>query len=312
MARRKKNRSIRSVVRQKVFAIFAFSKRKGDCTFDQTVVSDLVRVMKTGRLATGTRCEWFYRGERIMGSNTDDPLTEKLKEATTTTPLHKELMRICDKRDRCTGQFQGGNAFYSIQEFKERNGGTTCVDNSQTSCHGRSHADGASNTPTGHLRIAAKENEPVAPGTRGLVLFLADKMRKTPSAKTDAWMCFDDYLVAYYPEDAFDETSFQAKAGYEGSSQDHFYTNSGLHRLAARRLRCMCPSCIASPNLYSEACTLRDWCGKVRHYNLTTTDTRARGENVRPSTNIQSTSTFLENMRRCNNAYLPTDNLGIS
>lgn len=43
LKRRKRNRSIRSVVRQKVFGIFAFSKRKGDCTYDQTVQKDLAR-----------------------------------------------------------------------------------------------------------------------------------------------------------------------------------------------------------------------------------------------------------------------------
>lgn len=292
MARNKKNRSILSVVRQKVFGIFAFSKRKGDATFDQTVVMDLVHVMKTGKLKSGSRCEWFYKGERILGSSTLNPLiSDKLKEAATAVPLHKELLRIVDKRDRCTGQFQGANAFYSIQEFKNRTQ-TNVVDLSQTSCHGKGHSDGASNIPTGHLRAAAKENQPVAPGTRGLVLFLADKMRKTPSAKKDSWMCFDDYLVAYYPEEAFDSAPFQAQSGYKGSSSDHFYTNSGLHRIATRHLRCMCPSCIAAPGLYSESCNLTDWCGKVKHYNLEPADTTSREDHVRPTTNVQTLEEF--------------------
>ena len=120
-----------------------------------------------------------------MGSCTDKPLTEKLREASKPTPLHPELKRLCNKRDRCAGQYQGANAFFSTQEFKHRNeDGVGVVDNSQTSCHGKSYADGASNTTTGHLRTTVKQSEPVGPGTRGLALFAADKMRQTPSKKT--------------------------------------------------------------------------------------------------------------------------------
>ena len=288
----KKYRSIRSTVRQKVFVIFAFSKRKGDTTFDQTVLADLVHFMKKGKLRSGSRCEWFYKGERVMGSSTVNPLTEKLKEATTATPLHPDLKRLCDKRDRCTGQYQGKDAFLAIQEFKERNDGTEVVDNSQTSCHGKCEADGASNTTTGHLRTAAKEGEPVGPGTRGLVLFAADKMRKTASAKSDSWMSFDEYIVAYYPEETFDSTLYEAKAGYDGSSNDHFYTRGGLHRLAARHLRCICPNCMSSPRMYSESCTLTEWCGKVRYHNLIKADARSRGEDVRPSPTIETLEKF--------------------
>ena len=266
-ARRKCNRSIKSQVRQKVYAIFAFSKRKGDCTYDQTVQADLVHIMRTGRVPDGSRAEWFCRGERLLGSSTSRPLTPKLKESTKPFPLHATLKRLVDKRDRCAGQFQGANAFFSNQEFETRNK-TKVVDLSQTSCHGKGHADGASNVPTGHLRQAAKDNEPVAPGTRGLVLFLADKMRKPASRKCDKWMSMDDYLVAYYPVDSFNDSMFKASKGYDGSSQDHFYSQSGLHRLGARNLRCMCTSCIPEPSLFSTSCSLTGWCGSMRHYNL--------------------------------------------
>ena len=266
-ARRKRNRSVKSVVRQKVYCIFAFSKRKGDCTYDQTVQADVVHIMKTGRVREGSRAEWFWQGKRLLGSSTSRPLPENLKESTEPIPLHPTLVRLVDKRDRCTGQFQGANAFYSNQEFEDRNG-TSVVDLSQASCHGKSYADGASNVPTCHLRQAAKDNEPVHPGTRGLVVFLADKMRKPASSKTDAWMSVDEYLIAFYPEDAFNEALYKAKKGYEGSSKDHFYTNSGLHRLGARHLRCMCTACISNPRLYSESCHLTEWCGSMRHYNL--------------------------------------------
>ena len=267
MARRKRNRSVKSEVRQKVYAIFAFSKRKGDCTFDQTVQAHLVHVMKTGKLPAGSQCEWFWKGTRLQGSSTSRPLTDKLKEAYTPFPLYRRLLRLVLERDRCTGQFQGCNAFYSNQEFEHRHK-TKVTDLSQASCHGRSHADGAGNVPTGHLRQAAKDGEPVAAGTRGLVLFLADKMRKPASRKTSAWMSVDEYLVAYYPEASFDDKPYTAKKGYEGSSKDHFYSNSGLHRLGVRTLRCMCQACVASPNLFSESCTLKSWCGNMRHYNL--------------------------------------------
>ena len=102
-------------------------------------------------------------------------------------------------------------------------------------------------------------------------------------------MCFDDYIVAFYPEEAFDSTPFKAKSGYNGSSKDHFYTNSGLHRLGTRHLRCMCPRCIEAPGLYSESCKLDEWCGSVRHYNLEAEATTSR---VRPARNIQTLEEF--------------------
>ena len=290
LKRRKRNRSIRSVVRQKVFGIFAFSKRKGDCTYDQTVQKDLVHIMKSGRVPAGSSAEWFWRGRRLLGSCTERPLPGTLQEASASVGLHPGLIRLVDKRDRCAGQFQGANAFYSNQEFEERTH-VKCVDLSQCSCHGKSAADGVSNVPTSHLRQAAKDNEPVGPGTRGLTLFLASKMLKPSSPKSDDWMSFDEYLVAYYPEEAFDKTKYTAKAGYDGSSQDHFYTNSGLHRLATRYLRCFCPACLTSDALYSPACELTDWCGEIRHYNLEGDHTVAR-VNARPSRDILTVEQF--------------------
>ena len=294
MARRKRNRSVKSEVRQKVFAIFAFSKRKGDCTFDQTVQADLVHVVKTGKLPSGSRCEWFWKGTRLPGSSTSRPLTDKLKEAHAPFPLHHNLLRLVDERDRCTGQYQGANAFYCNQEFENRNK-TKVADLSQASCHGRSHADGASNVPTGHLRQAAKDGEPVAAGTRGLVLFLADKMRKPASPKTSRWMSVDQYLVAYYPEASFDDTLYKAKKGYVGSSKDHFYSNSGLHRLGVRFLRCMCPACLTEPNLFSASCTLKAWCGHMRHYNLVA-GTSTQRVRVRPRREPRTLDEFAETL----------------
>lgn len=226
----------------------------------------------------------------MLGSSTTRPLPGTLVEATTAEPLHPGLTRLIDKRDRCAAQFQGQNAFYSNQEFESRTK-IKVVDLSQTSCHGKSAADGFSNTPTAHLRNAAKENEPVGPGVRGLVLFLASKMLTPSSPKTDNWLSFDEVLVAYYPEEAFDKTLYMAKAGYEGSSQDHFYTNSGLHRIATRHLRCLGESCLKDPKLFSSDCHLKQWCGDVRHYNLEG-DTTVGRVDARPSRDILTVAQF--------------------
>jgi len=59
----KKNRDQESVVCQKVYGIFAFSTRKGDVVFDQTVQRDLVSVLRTGRLPEGSKCEWYFEGK---------------------------------------------------------------------------------------------------------------------------------------------------------------------------------------------------------------------------------------------------------
>lgn len=290
-ARRGNNRNVKSVVRQKVFGIFALSKLKGNTVYDQTVQKDLAYVLRTGKLPAGSRAEWFWRGQRLIGSNTYRPLPDNLKESTAPSPLFQNLKRIVDKRDRCAGQFQGKDAFFSNQEFEDRTA-TKVVDLSQTSCHGKCYADGASNTCTGHLRQAAKDNEPVSPGTRGLVLFLASKMKKPANRKDDRWMCFDEYLLAFYPEDEFKSEMYTAKKGYDGSTKDHFYSNSGLHRLAARNLRCICTPCITDPRLFSESCTLAgDWCGSVRHYNIEG-DTYVNRVRVRPRQEIWTIEEF--------------------
>ena len=293
-ARRKCNRGVKSEVRQKVYAIFAFSKRKGDCTYDQSVQKDLVHVMTKGCVPAGSQCEWFWRGERLKGSCTTRPLTAKLRDSSRCCPLHPDLRRLVDKRDRCTAQFQGCNAFFSNQEFEIRNK-IKLTDLSQTSCHGKGYADGASNVPTGHLRQAAKDNEPVAAGTRGLTLFLADKMRRPASPKTSAWMSIDEYLIAYYPEASFDDTPYLAKKGYDGSSRDHFYSNSGLHRLGVRHLRCMCTACLSDVRLFSSSCTLKEWCGTMRHYNLEA-GTALVTERVRPRREVFTLEEFAETL----------------
>ena len=302
--RHKKNRSVTSVVAQKVFGVCAFSKRRGDTVFDQTAQLDLVHIMKTGRVPHESRAEWFWQGKRLIGSCTSRPLPPNLQESVVPVPLHPSLLRIVDKRDRCAGQYQGQNAFYSNQEFESRakitptppdeEKPTKVVDLSQTSCHGKGKADGFSNTPTSHLRQAAKDNQPVGEGTRGLVLFLADKMRRPSNVKNDSWGRFDEYLVAYYPEDGFKPNLFTAKSGYEGSNQDHFYTNSGLHRLATRHLRCMCSPCVDNIRLYSEACELVNWCGKIRHYNLEGGGTASSDHrvDVRPRRELQTLEEF--------------------
>lgn len=159
----------------------------------------------------------------------------------------------------------------------------------------KSAADGVSNVPTSHLRQAAKDNEPVGPGSRGLTLFLAYKMLKPASRKSDDWMSFDEYLIAYYPETAFDPTKYKAKGGYDGSSQDHFYSNSGLHRLGVRHLRCLCTPCLTSPNLYNSNCELVAWCGPLRHYNLEGDETVDR-VNARPSRDILTVEQFAETL----------------
>ena len=294
--KRRKFRNVRSVVRQKVYGICAFSKRKGDCCFDQTVQKDLVSIMKTGKVPAGSEAEWFWRGKRLPGSSTSRPLPSALADTPTAVPLHAELQRLIDKRDRCTGQFQGANAFYSNQEFEGRTG-TPLIDLSETGCHGRSAADGFSNTPVGYLRQAAKDSEPVGPGTRGLCLFEAVKMKSPANPKTDDWMSFDEYLIAYYPEEAFDPKPYTAKAGYEGSSLDHFYTSSGLHRLAARHLRCFCPRCLASKSLYSPHCELRDWCGCVRHYNLVGDPSAVGRVDARPRADIMTLERFAATLK---------------
>ena len=231
----------------------------------------------------------------MPGSCTTRPLPPALVDATEAVPLHPQLKRLIDKRDRCTGQFQGSNAFFSVQEAEARTG-TPVIDLSETGCHGRSAADGFSNTPVGHLRQAAKDSEPVGSGTRGLTLFQAAKMERPVSPKTDNWMSFDEYLIAYYPEDAFDDKPYTAKTGYEGSSKDHFYTSSGLHQLAVRRLRCFCRHCLATPTLHSSECELKDWCGSVRHYNLEPALPSDDRVNARPSRDIISVEDFAKTL----------------
>ena len=90
---------------------------------------------------------------------------------------------------------------------------TKVVDLYQTSCHEKSYVDGLNRITTGHLRQAVKGNESVTAGTRGLVLFLVSKMRAPTNAKSDHWMSFDEYLLAFYPEEAFDESLYKAAKG---------------------------------------------------------------------------------------------------
>ena len=119
-------------------------------------------------------------------------------------------------------------------------------------------------------------------------------MTRPKSSKTE-WMSFDEYLIAYYPEESFDKSLYTAENGYAGSNLDHLYTNSGLHRLAARHLRCFCNSCMSNPKLYSSDCQLQEWCGDVRHYNLVGDEFIGR-VNVMPNRDILTVGQFAKTL----------------
>ena len=121
----------------------------------------------------------------------------------------------------------------------------------------------------------------------------ASKMCRSASPKTNVWMSVDEYSVAYYPETSFNDTLYKAKKGYHGSSKDHFYSNSGLHRLGTRHLRCMCSHCVSDVSLFSSSCSLKAWCGTIRHYNLEP-DTSPIKERVRLRRDICTLEEFAE------------------
>ena len=124
----KKNR-VKSAVLQKVHVAYAFSKRKGDTVFHGTAMEILVSILKHGRLPQRPENdvpgpEAFWRGFRLPGSDTRQPLPEKLREwpedGVEGWPLAPDISRILLNRDGCAAQFQVFIVFLCLQTEDRR------------------------------------------------------------------------------------------------------------------------------------------------------------------------------------------------
>ena len=262
--RLKRSRSQRSEVRTKKYAFFAFSDRKHDAVYDQQCTADMIYIIRHGCLPPGSKSEWFHLKKRLRGSCTGQTLTYDLTEAMTDDPIDPTVLQILSRRDKCTAQYHGLHAFFSVQEFFKRTK-VRIHDHANAPRHGRCICDGVSNGCKQCVRTAAQNNFKLEPGCRGLVLYLASKMA-TPTNDGDG---MTGYYFAYYPDSAFDDKEYLAEEGYDGSSKDHFFTGSEVGgNLTVRERWCGCSPCLASPTMWSADCLWKPFVGAVRHHQL--------------------------------------------
>ena len=249
-----RKRGVDRVIRPENVVFYCFSKAKGSAAYNQQATANIISIIKTGRLPTGSKSEAFYEQKRILGGDlTSHPALQegKLAEWENMEPFYPDVKRWYRSRDGCGAQYQGKGAFRGWQTMNQRHG-IICEDRRKVTMHGKDIADGDGSAVSGMVRKSFMDDYGL--GTRNLVRQLAFKF---PAPKTERHTRYygerglyasTKYIFMYIPEDAIDEKIVSVEEGYKGSSKDHYYRSLGnseeTSRLFKRRRACVCQPCL--------------------------------------------------------------------
>ena len=158
-------------------------------------------------------------------------------------------------------------------------GGIVCVHVKKVEHHGKAGAtDGNGNVPTFAIKAAIESGKLVNPGTRDLVLFLADHLRNGPSVAKlhkDGWQAATKYFVGY-----FDTAKFTKRAVPECEAKGWHCTDQHVYvgmcadaqkaerdgPLRTGRMFCACPPCTL---LDYDSCERTKQVGRMRPVTVT-------------------------------------------
>ena len=248
-----RKRGVERVLRPENIVVFCFSKAKASAAYNQQATTNIISIMKTGKLPVGSKCEAFYCGKRIEGGDRTGfpPLPDKLNEWTDMEPLYSDLRRWRRSRDGCAAQYQGKGAFLGWQTMKARHS-IECEDRRKITMHGKDVADGDGSAVSGMVRNSFKDD--YGSGSQNLVRHLAHKHptpkseRRTRYFGQKGYYATTQYIYMFIPEDGIDLVLVAADAGYGQSSKDHYYRSMGATIEASRLLRreraCGCQPCL--------------------------------------------------------------------
>ena len=283
-------------------ACFAYCEIKGDAQYHYASLHDVVYLLNHGRLKEGSKCQWFWKKQRVMGSCKDTfwPVCEHCNEVQckescnlglrdATAPLDitecgemfLELVSLL--HDGCAGQHEGLHSYYNIQQFRCITG--VAMDDSRcTSHHGKGISDAIGAISAGLVKAAVLEGLNYGPGTEACAWQSALVMSEPKRlGRKTAKHAFDGYLVGFYPGDRSGFGSApRAEEGYKGSSKDHHRRPVGGSadepmdaQLQVRERWCWCQTCKVlnlDPDLTCtdayDHCTMRDECPVPRLVRL--------------------------------------------
>ena len=273
-AKNLRKRGVNRVLRPENVVAYAFSKAKSSAAYNQFATSNIISIVKYGKLPDESRCEAFLERKRIKGGNRDNlsALPTGLSEWESDIPLYKEITRWRRSRDGCAAQYQGKGAFRGWQTMTARHG-IICEDRRKVTMHGKDLADGDGSAVSGMVKGSFNDN--YGGGTQNLVRHLASKYpqpnveRRTRYYGMKGLYATTRYIFMYIPEDAIDDKIVAVDSGYSGSSRDHYYRSvgatEGASRLMRRERACGCQPCLQliqgcklTPSLHKVATTPRE------------------------------------------------------
>lgn len=222
VARRGKRPEQTKVVRkQHVYVFYAFHKAgyRPDARTYNILAEDVTHFLKHGNFLHG---EAFNRGQRIPGGDHRAELPEWCSDAPLAPPVHPALERETHIVDGCAAQFAGRNNYYQVAVWKTKTGVVRrqCT---LTAMMGKSICDGLSNPIAGEIKMAVQRGDSINPGTRSLVLHLAQH-KPTPvqaKVKKEGWWAVSEIFYLWYESDRFKVTVVPEAKGFSGSKEKH-------------------------------------------------------------------------------------------
>ena len=116
-------RKIDRVLRNENIVFYCISKCKPSAAYNQQATTNIISIMKEGKLPDSSKYEAFINGKRIPGGDRSmfpDLPKGKLQEQENPEPLFPECNRWRRSRDGCAAQYQGKTAFYGWQTMAAR------------------------------------------------------------------------------------------------------------------------------------------------------------------------------------------------
>ena len=236
--------------------VFAMGNSAHNAQYYGNVMVQAMEVLHTGRVPAGSQMEFYFRGERLLGSDTSRPLAHGLVDATAAVPPFirsghsgipmvrlsddgsryrpvvtergiKSCTRFRENRDGCLAQFQALHAFLVYVLFMTY----TAVLIVNVCCQaggGKGFADGLSRVVSQGCKILALQGHECGSESRGLCQLVARHRSapETPRQLKRGLTAVTNYLYCWAgPPDGSAFVDFYADAGYKGSRKDHLFVS---------------------------------------------------------------------------------------
>jgi hypothetical protein len=222
----KRKAHTKTVRKQRVAVFFGFHSagHKPSARSFNVLREDVTSLMKHGTAKHG---EWFHMGRRLPGRSHQEVLPGSLSDMTDTNPIFAALERELDVTDGCAAQFNGKDNYHQVAVWKIKTGVARNHSISIT-MHGKNICDALANVIQAALQSAIQNQSIIDPGTRALVLWLAEN-RQEPSVakvKKDGWWAIGEIYYGYFDVARFTKLAVPDAKGFNGSATRHRFVST--------------------------------------------------------------------------------------